>query len=306
MSRAKATGQVVYFVPFDETSFEYIVTASMTGDRSFSGIVRDSGDPPDVRLVGGEDKVVVEAAVDGTPEVTPEPTPTETETPGVGTTASASRSFEPNTNTVDTGGELMVTITAVDYGLVGRVVETLPPGFRYMDGSVDPSGIRVKVEEDQVEDQVVTFSLLGETSFTYTVTASSTAKSYTFSGTLYDVDRVDRPVGGDSMVMVVVSGASASRSFEPNTNTVDTGGELMVTITAVDYGLVGRVVEMLPPGFRYMDGSIDPSGIRVKVEEDQVEDRLSPSACWARQALRTPSPPPARRRATRSQARCMT
>ena len=130
----------------------------------------------------------------------------------------------------------MVTITAVDYGLVGRVVETLPPGFRYMAGSVDPSGIRVKVEEDQVEDQVVTFSLLGETSFTYTVTASSAAKSYTFSGTLYDVDRVDRPVGGDSMVMVVVSGASASRSFEPNTNTVDTGGELMVTITAVDYG----------------------------------------------------------------------
>ena len=77
--------------------------------------------------------------------------PTETETPGVGTTASASRSFEPNTNTVDSGGELMVTITAVDYGLVGRVVEMLPPGFRYMDGSIDPSGIRVKVEEDQVE-----------------------------------------------------------------------------------------------------------------------------------------------------------
>ena len=66
-----ATGQVVSFVPFGEASFEYIVTASgMTGDRYFGGTVSDSGDPADVRLVGGEDKVVVAAAVDGTPEVT--------------------------------------------------------------------------------------------------------------------------------------------------------------------------------------------------------------------------------------------
>jgi hypothetical protein len=43
---------------------------------------------------------------------------------------SASRSFSPPS--VETGGEVMVTINVSGYGAFGRVVETLPGGFAYV------------------------------------------------------------------------------------------------------------------------------------------------------------------------------
>ena len=88
------------------------------------------------------------------------------------------------------GGQVEVTIDVSGYGASGTVMETLPGGFTYVstsglpDASVTESG------------QAVTFTLLDETSFTYTVTASDTAGDYAFEGVLTDED--DRPlaVGG--------------------------------------------------------------------------------------------------------------
>ena len=72
---------------------------------------------------------------------------------------------------------MTVTIEAADYGQAGGVTETLPAGFAYVSSSLNAS----QVNES---GQNVRFTLQDETSFTYTVTASSTPNSYTFSGNL--------------------------------------------------------------------------------------------------------------------------
>ena len=135
-------------------------------------------------------------------------------------TPDASRSLPPES--VAPGGEVVVTITADNYGQAGGVTETLPSGFTYVSSSLDASQVTETGQE-------VRFTLQGDTSFTYTVTASMTAGSHTFSGMLRDFERTDTLVGGDTTVMVEVDApepdaeptpgdeqdASASRSIPP-------------------------------------------------------------------------------------------
>ena len=110
--------------------------------------------------------------------------------------ASASRSF--STALVAPGGEVVVTITAAGYGSLGGVTETLPAGFSYVSSSFIEEG-----EVTEVDDRTVRFTLQGaDKTFTYTVTASSTAGTYDFSGKLRDADRADHDVGGAASVTV--------------------------------------------------------------------------------------------------------
>ena len=105
----------------------------------------------------------------------------------------ATRSF--STPAVAPGGQLEVTIDVDNYGTLGGVVETLPPGFSYVSRSLSPSSV-------EVEGQEVKFVLFGESSFTYIVTASGTLGTYTFSGILKDENNVEHPVGGASSISV--------------------------------------------------------------------------------------------------------
>ena len=107
--------------------------------------------------------------------------------------ASADRSFSP---TVSPGGRVVVTITHANAGALGRITETLPAGFTYVSSSVDP--VNVTVTGQVLTGQVVRFNLLEvESPFTYTVTASRTAGSHTFSGVVRDSDRSENAVGGE-------------------------------------------------------------------------------------------------------------
>ena len=106
------------------------------------------------------------------------------------TTPSASRSFDEAS--VDPGGRVEVTITASGYGLAGGVTETLPSDFSYVNSSLDDSQVT------ELANNQVRFTLQGDTSFTYTVTASDTPGDYDFSGTLRDADRMDHTVGGEN------------------------------------------------------------------------------------------------------------
>ncbi len=220
------SGQEVRFTLQGESSFTYTVTASsMAGSHSFSGQLRD-GQRNNVD-VGGASSVTVQAA----------------QTSG----ASASRAL--SSATVAAGAELTVTITASNYGGFGRVTETLPTGFTYVRSSLDsfqvtPSG------------QNVGFTLQGESSFTYVVTASSTAGSYSFSGQLRDSQRATQAVGGASSV-TVTGGAAASASRALSTSTVAAGAEVTVTISVANYGGFGRLTETLPAGFTYVRSSLD-------------------------------------------------
>ena len=116
---------------------------------------------------------------------TPEPT-------GPPPTSGASRTFSPVS--VDPADELTVTITAPG-SVTGQVVETLPPGFSYVSSSLSDSAV-------EVEGQIVTFTLLGEASFSYTVTASSVEGVYSFDGVLTPFGGEELPIGGDSTVTV--------------------------------------------------------------------------------------------------------
>ncbi len=178
---------------------------------------------------------------------------------------SATRSFDPST--VEPGGQVVVTIEASNYGQAGGVTETLPEGFTYVSSSLPDSQVF------PLADQQVRFILQGDTSFRYTVTASSVEGSHPFSGTLRDDDKEDHTVGGASMVTVEAPAPppqaepSATRSFNPAT--VEPGGRVTVTITANDYGQAGGVTEMLPDGFTYVSSTLDVEQVTVTGQEVQ-------------------------------------
>ena len=167
----------------------------------------------------------------------------------------AIRSFSPAS--VVPGGELVVTAAAAaGYGASGLVKETLLPGFSYGSSSLPDGAVTVEGRE-------VSFVLFGETDFTYTVTASSTAGSYSFSGILTNSNGEEVPVGGASRITVEAAppGVSASRSFSPAS--VAPGGEVVVTINAASYGVGGAVTETLPEGFTYVSSSLPDSQVSV-------------------------------------------
>ncbi len=237
-TRVGVDGQTVAFtLQGADKSFTYEVTVSSRArPYSFSGILRDADRGE--HAVGGDSSVTVQPSTSG---------------PG------ATRSF--SAPSVPASGTLTVTIAASNYGSFGQVAETLPDGFSYVNGSVDPSDTRVGVD-----GQTVTFTLQGANeSFTYEVTASSRARPYSFSGILRDEDRDEHDVGGVSSVTVEPqTSGPASRTFSPSR--VNPGGTMAVTITARDYGSFGQVAETLPDGFRYVVDSTTPvNGIRIAV-----------------------------------------
>ena len=77
------------------------------------------------------------------------------------------------------------------------MVETLPPGFAYVESSLS-DGVKP-------EGQRVFFTLLGEETFSYTVAASDSEGSYAFSGVVKDLHKDERPIAGDSAIMVSIS-----------------------------------------------------------------------------------------------------
>ena len=106
---------------------------------------------------------------------------------------SATRSFSKAS--VESGGEVVVSITAAGYGTFGSVVETLPAGFGYMSSSLLDSAVIVR-------DRTITFVLVGDSDFTYTVTASSEPGLYSFHGVLQDFHQVNVQVGGSASISV--------------------------------------------------------------------------------------------------------
>ena len=144
--------------------------------------------------------------------------------------ASAARSF--SSASVEPGGQVTVTITAANYGTFGRVTETLPRGFAYVSSSLSDSQVT------EVDARTVRFNLLGNASFTYTVTASSVEDSYSFSGTLRDSDRNEHVVGGAATV-TVSSGDPLVARYDVNGDGAIDIGELFTAIDDYFAGLIG-------------------------------------------------------------------
>ena len=112
------------------------------------------------------------------------------------TDPSATRSFD--STSVEPGGTVTVSIDVEGVGLAGRVTETLPAGFTYVstDSALAPTQ----------NGSELAFRILGSTDFTYTVTASSTEGSASFSGVLVPGPGLDAvAVGGASSVTVATT-----------------------------------------------------------------------------------------------------
>ena len=89
---------------------------------------------------------------------------------------------------------MRVTVRASNFGALGQIVEILPSGFRYVGSDLGSAAT--------FSDQTLTVILLGETHVTYTVIAPDQEGSYTFSGVLTDINRVERTVGGADTISV--------------------------------------------------------------------------------------------------------
>ena len=100
---------------------------------------------------------------------------------------------------VEPGGTVTVTIAVSGYGQSGGLTETLPAGFTYT-GTTHPAGqVTHPLNND---DQMVRFTLFGETSVEYTATApGAEGGPHTFMGTLLDFDRNSHTID-DTSVMV--------------------------------------------------------------------------------------------------------
>ena len=113
----------------------------------------------------------------------------------VPTVAGAPISSRTMPESVNMGAPFTVSIAVSDYGSFGMVVETIPDGFIYVESTLDVT---------QAEDtgNTVRFSLLGESSFDYTLIAPSNENSYTFSGTITDDYKNEFTIGGDTSIVV--------------------------------------------------------------------------------------------------------
>ena len=106
---------------------------------------------------------------------------------------SASRAFQQTW--AAPGGELLVTITASNYGPFGQMVETLPDGFTFVSSSLDDAQV-------SSEGQTVRFTLLGDASFDYTVTVPSVEGQYVFAGIIKNDDREEQTISGRTQLRV--------------------------------------------------------------------------------------------------------
>ena len=197
--------EAVTFSLVGETSFTYRVTAPASpGPHEFSGVFAYGIDKTPVQI--GTTTLMVEGTAP--------------------TGVSASRSISPSPVPAG-GGEATVTINIAGYSGIGSVVETLPAGFSYVVGSVIPADL-----EPMVSGREVTFSLVGETSFTYRVTAPASPGSHEFSGVLaYGIDKTPVQIGTTTLTVegTAPTGVSASRSISPSPVPAG-GGEVTVTI----------------------------------------------------------------------------
>ena len=127
---------------------------------------------------------------------------------GTPATWGAVRSFSPPA--VAPRGQVEVTITASGIGGFGRVVEMLPAGFVYESSSLPNDSVEVNGRE-------IGFTLFGEDSLTYTVTAPDALGTYAFSGVVRNAAQEEVPVGG-ALAIAVSTGDPLILRYDANGN----------------------------------------------------------------------------------------
>jgi PGF-pre-PGF domain-containing protein len=90
-------------------------------------------------------------------------------------------------SSIDKNEVFQVTVNVADYGAAGQVIEKLPAGFTYISSTLPERAVTVNGSK-------VSFLLMTEKSFSYTLKGPSSAGTYQFSGILRDIDKTEFPV----------------------------------------------------------------------------------------------------------------
>jgi len=139
--------------------------------------------------------------------------------------ANADRNFPAS---VSPSQEFQVTVNVNNYGVAGQVLEKLPDGFTFVSSTLPERAVTVNGSK-------VSFLLMGEKSFSYTLRAPASTGEYKIVGLLRDIDKNEFPVnpadrcitvtqsssgdsGGNSGGSGGGSGGGAGASQEPQSN----------------------------------------------------------------------------------------
>ena len=188
---------------------------------------------------------------------------------------SASRTFA--SPWVAPGGQLQVTITAMDYGAFGQVVETLPAGFRFVRSSLPAAAVNAGTD-------TVKFTLLGDERFTYTVEAPAAEGTYDFSGLLLDRGKEEQQVGGDTSLRVGPAPTPASTPAP----TPESTATATATATAVPTAAPTVAPTRTPPP----TSTATPRPMATPTPRPAATPTLEPTATPVLQPTATPAPQP--------------
>lgn len=90
-------------------------------------------------------------------------------------------------SSVNAGEEFQVTVNVADYGEAGQVLEKLPQDFTFLGSTLPEKAVTANGNR-------ISFLLIDEKSFSYTLKATSSPGSYKFSGLLRNINKADFPV----------------------------------------------------------------------------------------------------------------
>lgn len=124
--------------------------------------------------------------------------------------------------TVSPNQEFQVTVNVADYGAAGQVIEKLPAGFTFVSSTLPERAVTVNGSK-------VSFLLMNEKSFSYTLKAPASTGTHKIVGLLRDINKAEFPVlPADSSITVSQSysggsggkssGGGAGGSPEPQSN----------------------------------------------------------------------------------------
>jgi PGF-pre-PGF domain-containing protein len=113
-------------------------------------------------------------------------------------------------SSVSTSEVFQVTMNVADYGAAGQVLEKLPTGFTYVSSTLPEEAVTVNGSK-------VSFLLINEQSFSYTLKAPASAGTYQFAGLLRDINKTEfnvLPASSSIKVGSTSSGGSGGGSHK--------------------------------------------------------------------------------------------
>lgn len=120
-------------------------------------------------------------------------------------------------SSVNTNQVFQVTVKIADYGTAGQVLEKLPAGFTYVNSTLPEKAVIVNGNK-------VSFLLMNEKSFSYTLKAPATSGTYQFSGILRDINKNQFPILPSSSSIKVGTTYSGGSGGGSKSSGSSTGG----------------------------------------------------------------------------------